>query len=130
MAIRPTSIADYTDDWQQLLSAMEANVSDLQLLEPMRLELADTLTQVQEISTEEKAKRSERQQSTQRRKEALARGKDLASRLRAGIRAVYGAKSEKLVEFGAIPFRRRVRSQSAPPPAGTPEPAPTDSRPA
>lgn len=133
MAIRPTSIADHTDDWQQILAAMEANVSELQLLEPLRLELVDTLAQVQVISTEEKANRAERQQATARRKEALARGKDLVSRLRSGIRSVYGAKNEKLVMFGVTPFRRRVRSQAPPPPVETPEkpePALADSKPA
>ena len=109
MALRPSSIADFTNAWQQFVTAMEANASDLQHLEPLRLDLVDVLSQVQTISTEEKARRSERQQSTQKRKEVLARGKDIASRLQAGVKAVYGPKSEKLVEFGTLPFRKRVR---------------------
>lgn len=115
----PTSIPDITDDWQQLLGAYIANASELQSVESLSRELTETLTQLQEYGLQEKASRAERQQFTKLRQETIQRGKELASRLRAGIKAVYGAKNEKLVEFNISPFRRRVRSKGK-----EPQPAP------
>ena len=115
----PTSIPDITDDWQQLLGAYAANADELQSVEPLSQQLSETLTEVQEYSLQEKASRAERQQFTKKRQETIARGKELASRLRAGIKSVYGAKNEKLIEFGVPPFRRRARSKEK-----EPQPAP------
>lgn len=115
--ITPTSIPDFTDDWQQLLGAYVANASELQSVESLSQELTTTLAELQELGVQEKASRSERQQFTKRRQEAMARGKELASRLRAGVKSVYGPKSEKLVEFGVKPFRRRTRKEKEPQPA-------------
>ena len=115
----PTSIPDITDDWQQLLGAYTVNASTLWSSEALSRELTDTLTQVQEYGLQEKASRAERQQFTKKRQETILRGKEIASRLRAGIKAVYGGKSEKLVEFGISPFRRRTRSKEK-----EPQPAP------
>lgn len=115
----PTSIPDITDDWQQLLGAYVANASELQSVEALSRQLTETLTQVQEYGLQEKARRADRQQFTKLRQETIQRGKEIASRLRAGIKAVYGGKSEKLVEFGISPFRRRVRSKEK-----EPQPAP------
>ncbi|HSK76548.1 MAG TPA: hypothetical protein VLQ45_08830 [Thermoanaerobaculia bacterium] len=115
----PTSIPDITDDWQQLLGAYTANAGELQSIEPLSQQLSATLTEVQEYSLQEKASRAERQQFTKKRQETIARGKELASRLRAGIKSVYGAKNEKLIEFGVPPFRRRTRSKEK-----EPQPAP------
>ena len=115
----PTSIPDITDDWQQLLGAYTANAGELQSVEPLSQQLSATLTEVQEYSLQEKASRAERQQFTKKRQETIARGKELASRLRAGIKSVYGAKNEKLIEFGVPPFRRRTRSKEK-----EPQPAP------
>jgi hypothetical protein len=115
----PTSIPDITDDWQQLLGAYTANAGELQSVEPLSQQLSATLTEVQEYSLQEKASRAERQQFTKMRQETIARGKELASRLRAGIKSVYGAKNEKLIEFGVPPFRRRTRSKEK-----EPQPAP------
>jgi hypothetical protein len=115
----PTSIPDITDDWQQLLGAYIANAGELQSVEPLSQQLSETLKEVQEYSLQEKASRAERQQFTKKRQETIARGKELASRLRAGIKSVYGAKNEKLIEFGVPPFRRRTRSKEK-----EPQPAP------
>ncbi len=37
----------------------------------------------------------------------IARGKDLATRLRTGVRSKYGNRSEKLTEFEVRPLRKR-----------------------
>lgn len=41
----------------------------------------------------------------------LNEGRRLASLLRHAMRLVYGTRSEKLVEFGLRPFRRRSRTR-------------------
>lgn len=115
--ITPTSIPDFADDWQQLLGAYVANASELQSVESLSQQLTTTLAELQEFGVQEKASRSERQQFTKRRRETINRGRELAIRLRAGVKSVYGPKSEKLVEFGVKPFRRRTRKEKEPQPA-------------
>jgi hypothetical protein len=115
MPPKNNAIADYVDDWQQLLTAIIANASDLEPLETLRQQLATTLVEVQDFSSREKANRSERQQWTQKRQEAMVRGKDLASRLRSGLRLAYGSRTEKLVEFGALPLRPRKTAKKPAP---------------
>jgi hypothetical protein len=135
MPKKKSSIAHQGDDAQQLLAAAGANAADLQIVEPLRMQLQEALTELHAVSTQEKVGRAERQQSTKRRREILTRMKDLTSRLRAGITSVYGPRNEKLVEFGIVPLRRRARPQrekgKEPQPGETsapPSPAASDSK--
>jgi len=116
MPPRNNAIADYVNDWQLLLTALIANASDLQPLEPWRQQLEIRLNEVQGFSSQEKASRAERQLSTQRRRSALTEGKELASRLRSGVKLTYGGKTEKLVEFGVAPIRPRKAATKQPKP--------------
>ena len=62
---------------------------------------------------------ADKQQTTQDLKAAVAEAQNLAIDIRAVIRGEVGARSEKLVEFGVAPLRKR----SKPKPAAAPESA-------
>jgi hypothetical protein len=51
-----------------------------------------------------------RQESTQKLKAAVARGKDAAIRVRSVIRGKIGPRSERLVHFKVPPLRKRTRT--------------------
>jgi uncharacterized protein YfdQ (DUF2303 family) len=123
-----TSFADFVTDWEHLLKAVDSNAADLPQLEANRAELLATVESAKAIDVRQSSLRSELSQATRDLEAAMARGRDLASRLRAGIRAQYGLKGEKLREFGLKPFRRRSRTLSrpdaTPPPASPGPPAP------
>ena len=55
-----------------------------------------------------------KQDMTRQFQEALADAQRTATALRAALKAHYGPDSEKLVEFGILPFRGRARKQKGP----------------
>ena len=112
-------------DWELLINAVAANSEDLESLEPVRVELAAVLQLAMELGAQQDRIQSESQQTSRVIEEALRRGDALAARLRAGVRARYGYKSEKLTEFQLRPFRRRSRGEEPPPQPEAPAPDPT-----
>ena len=96
-------------DWEMLMNAVIANADDLAHLEPVRTELAAVLQRAKELGAQQDRILSESQQTSRVIDETLRRGDSLAARLRSGIRAKYGYKSEKLTEFQLQPYRRPVR---------------------
>jgi hypothetical protein len=48
--------------------------------------------------------------------ELVARGNEVASFLRLGVKVRYGRRSEKLVEFDLLPFRGKTRPPKPPAP--------------
>jgi hypothetical protein len=95
--------------WEVTTNALLANAADLPHLEADRIELQALLAEVMELGNQQIALQSRFQQSLRDVDEKLRQGETLTARLRAGIRAKYGYKSEKLTEFQIRPLRRRVR---------------------
>lgn len=94
-------------EWDRLLEAVEVHAADLQWLEPFRAQLARALSNLRELSARRKALRLEMSQSAREIRALSDRGRGLAARLRAGVRAQYGHQSEELLEFGMKPLRSR-----------------------
>jgi hypothetical protein len=92
--------------WERLLAAVEENRKDLPFLERFQAQLGAEMDCVKDLRDRKSALRAETRQVSRDLRVFLARGRDLASRIQAGARSSYGARSEKLTEFG-IRLRRR-----------------------
>jgi hypothetical protein len=108
-----TSFADIVVDGEQLNASLAANAADLPHLEPQRLEMAALLVDIKTLSTRQDAEKAAVQQTTKEMTEKVTLVRQLSTRLRAGVMQFYGNKSEKLVEFGMKPFRKRLRTLKA-----------------
>jgi hypothetical protein len=106
--------AGLTADWDQLLAAAEANRADLPEVEAFRVQLEANLEDVRAAHARRAGLEAEKLQATQAIHASLASGKSLAGRIREWVRCRYGIHSEKLVEFGITPIRRRRLARGKP----------------
>ena len=104
-----TSFADVVLDWEKLTAACQANAADLPGLEPILRELQTLLAETQALGKQQDAQKAAVQQTTLEIRERVTRGRLLATRLRDGVKSFYGTRTEKVIEFGVRPFRKRVR---------------------
>lgn len=111
--------------WEMISNAVLANAADLPHLEAERIELQVLLAEAMELGNQQIAMQARAQQSLRDLDEKLRLGEALVARLRAGVRAKYGYKSEKLTEFQLQPFRRRTRTSPAEKTPKLPAPDPT-----
>jgi hypothetical protein len=108
-----SSFADESFDWTHLLLSVENNAEDVTYLAELTSELRIILQASKAMEQERLALDARRQQITRDLQALKSRGRIVAARVRAGIRTRYGYGSEKLVEFGMQPRRRRVADESA-----------------
>jgi hypothetical protein len=92
--------------WEHLLAGFEANKSDLPHVEGYCSLLQAHISDLRAVLARRAAMRTEVLRAGRDIKELLRGSRELGSRIGNGIRARYGAKSEKLVEFGIPPNRR------------------------
>jgi hypothetical protein len=104
--------------WKVLGGGLKANAGDHQSFETHRLQLAGMADRAEELVARRNALEAEKQAVTKELQGLLDEGRTVASFLRAAMRTHYGTRSEKLVEFGLRPFRRRSRK------TGSGEPTP------
>ncbi len=113
----------YTDvvaDWERLLAAVEDNLPSLPDLLPEKLALEQALREARTIKALQVASTASRQEATQNLEMVLDSGRDLAMRLRSAAKYKIGARSERLVQFGIAPLRRRPRRNPEPVPPPPP----------
>lgn len=103
-------------DWAQVLAAVEAHREDLTHIEDLRAGLAASAEALQTLRSDRGRLQMEIQSMTYEIQRALDHGKDLASRLRAGVRSTFGIRSDKLSEFGIKPIRRGSQRLKGPAP--------------
>lgn len=101
------SYATVMRDWELLLGRVTANAADLPFLDAYRAQLEAELTGLKESIERQTALVSAAQQETRVVEGFLQRGNVLAVNVKAGIRTRYGNRSDKLVEFGMRPLRKR-----------------------
>lgn len=118
---RPRKNLGVVPDWDQSASAAEANAAELPHLEAPRSKLQGLSTQVRNLLLEQDALAARKQEITKQLARALRQGNALAAFIRAGAREQFGPTSEKLTEFGRVPFRGRTK-KSASTPTDTPSP--------
>ncbi len=116
------SFADTITEWEKLLATVAANKDDLQSLDNFRQQLEAEVATARTANLRQSAALAEAQQATRDVEGSLQRGHDLADKVRFGIKARYGKRSEKLTEFGLKVFRGGGKKKSAtgtPPPGGS-----------
>jgi hypothetical protein len=101
------SYAEVVNGWEEQLTAIEQNKSDLPQLEIPRQRLQAITTQIRAYSAEQATLTAAKQEATKRIYFLLAQGRKLSTVLRTAIREQYGNRSEKLAEFGLKPLRPR-----------------------
>lgn len=109
-----TSFADVITDWEKLLTTVSTNKADLPFLEEARSQLAEIVEGAKAGSIRQDTFRAQFQQATRDVEELFSRGRELATRLRNGVRTQYGLKGEKLVEFGLKPRRKPQKTKPEP----------------
>ena len=110
-------------EWESLADTVEANADELAYLAETRAQLVFNMEAAKAASIRQASFKSQYQQATRDLEGLVTQGRDLATRIRNGIRTQYGLKSEKLVEFGLQPRRKRSRTKKEEPgPAATPAP--------
>jgi hypothetical protein len=119
---KPSALADTLRDWESLLNAAVDHAAELGGTEPYRAALAESLDKVKQAKGVQELHDAHRQASTRTLGEVLFEGKDRAVRLRGSIRAALGPTTERLIQFGIRPSRRRqLAQQETPKPVPQPE---------
>jgi hypothetical protein len=95
--------------WKILGSGLETNAGDYQNLEGHRLRLESMTERADALVVRRNALEAEKQAVTRELQTLLEEGRKIATFLRVAMKQQYGNRSEKLVEFGLRPFRRRSR---------------------
>jgi TolA-binding protein len=101
------SLAVTLSQWEQLIGACEANAEDLTDLLELQEELRDLSERAKELSVQQDTLNAQKQQVTRNLDEVKGRGRDIALRVRDGVRSRYGKRSPKLTEFGMRPRKGR-----------------------
>jgi hypothetical protein len=105
----PTNFAGTVLDLEELHAAILQNLGLLPGVEKLLEPLNATISNIRNLSTARNTLIADKQRVTQELKAAVADGTTLAINIRAIIRGEVGARSEKLIEFGIAPLRRRTR---------------------
>jgi hypothetical protein len=110
--------------WEVVTTSVQANLGELQFLEGKMDRLEVITNRFKDLSLQQKALSSSKQDVSQEMQELFREGETLVDMLRTSVRQHYGLSSEKLVEFGLQPSR--PRSRKAPVPPGPEAPAPAE----
>jgi hypothetical protein len=112
-----SSHADIVTDAEQLLAATEVNQIALSNTGNHRSQVAQTLAEIKALKTLQKTLTADKQKASSDLREAINRLKEQMIFLRSAIRGDIGPRTEKLVEFGIRPLRKRGRRTRVEPPA-------------
>ena len=103
------SYPDVTDDWVGVLDASEKSPDLQPLIEADRQELRQVLGEVQGLKGRQSELNALRKDITQQLRVAVARGKELAIKIRSMVRGKIGPRSELLTLWKVAPLRKRPR---------------------
>lgn len=119
-----SSYADFIANWFHLVTAVNTNAEDLQSLVDVNADLEAAAAAARLLNNRRSALRAELTQATKDLNVAMKTGRDMATRLRSGIRSQFGNRNEKLLEFNMRPFRGRVQEEGSEAGAGVTPPPP------
>ncbi len=105
-----TSHADVVTDLEELLTNIR-NAPDLPDLTVYQAPVEQLLAELKTRGALRKSRIGIKQLETQVLQGLLPQAKDAASRLRSAIKAHFGAKNPRLLEFGMKPLGRRLRRE-------------------
>ena len=119
---RETTLRGKLGELERLVTALNDNGDDLPHLEVSRLALEELLSQARSAFSDQAAHAAAKQTATRQLDLSLTEGMRLATVLRLAVKAHYGIRSEKLIEFGLQPFRGRQTPEAEEPPPVEEEP--------
>jgi hypothetical protein len=123
-----TSLADFVTDWEKLLKNVTDTAAELPNIDVYKTPLDQMLAEAKDGLALAAARIGVKQQETQDRQTLMKEGKEAASKLRSAIKAHFGPKSERLLQYGIKPIRKRTKKATTPateePVPETPTPAP------
>jgi hypothetical protein len=96
-------------DWGTLAANLAAHLAELPQLAADQRALADLVAQARALQEERERARAYLQDLNQRRMAVVGQALRVQSRIAEGVRNAYDLDSEKLVEFGVKPRRKKVR---------------------
>ncbi len=96
-------------DLEQLRESIVKHLSLMPAAEKFLAPLDTALAKIRALNAQRATLIADKQKATQDLKAAVVEAQNLAIDVRAVIRGEVGARSEKLVEFGVAPLRRRRR---------------------
>jgi len=115
--------------WDQMDTAVTANNEQVAHLEVSLPKLRERSQRARSLNAQYAAMRAAKQEVWRELQQVLEEGDAVMRYLKEGVRAHYGKRSEKLVEFGVQPFRgikrKSAQDSAAPdvPPASAPDSA-------
>ena len=98
-------------DLEQLRESIVKHLAQMPSVEKFLAPLDTTITKIKALSTLRATLTADKQKATQDLNAAVAEAQNLAIDARAVIRGEVGSRSEKLVEFGVAPLRRRRKTK-------------------
>jgi hypothetical protein len=117
-----TTYSGIVGNGQRFHTAMEAAVSQIPHLEAGRARLGESLSRAQDLLKQQAAATAAKQDLSVQLQAVISDVQLLATMLRKGVKQHFGARSEKLAEFGLQPFRGR-KAKAAPTPETPPAPS-------
>ena len=116
--------------WEQVAKAQEANAAEIPHMEAPLAKLRGLLEQARILTGEHHNLTATKQDVGKNLQKTLRRGQKLVDLMRTAAVEHFGADSEKLVEWGVVPFRGKARKAAAKPPEKPPTEAPSPESPA
>ncbi len=124
MATKGNSKPERIARWKVMAVGLEPQLQELPLVVPLHTELKGIILQSEELDARHEALKAETQEINRTRDELATRGDELRNRLAAALKTVHGFDSERLIEFGIRPTRRRGRDRKARKRRGQPQVTP------
>jgi hypothetical protein len=106
----PRSRGDIVLEWEKLVAALRANPQVLIVVEPLLPEFETLLAEIRTLAVQQSAQTATVQQTAKEIEARVKRGTLLVGRMRSAAKAVFGDRTEKVIEFGMRPFRKPVRA--------------------
>ena len=125
MARQKTFFSTSVSGWERFITALAANAGDFTHVEEHRGQLQLLAERARALAVEHDLHTAAKQDAARQLAEVLGEGGRLATFLRNAVKVRYGNRSDKLLEFGVQPLRRRRRTsgeQEKPAPAAAPAP--------
>lgn len=115
MPIKAAAYAKELATWDAMLTAIEAHTEDLAMLEEESTLLRGIIDRAEALVVNHEKALAERQAFSTELQKIVVEGRKAATFLRNGLKRKFGNRSEKLLEFGVQPLRRRPRRPPQPP---------------
>ena len=104
-----SSFADFISDWEALLKNVTDTAAELPNMDVYKTALEQLAEHAKDGIALAHSRRGFKQQETRDLRSVMTEGKDAAAKLRSAIKAHFGPRSERLVQYGMTPIRKRIR---------------------